>query len=253
MEKRNSWISSDVDLNNPSLKLFCFPYAGGNSSIFRNWKQFSSHDISILPIEMPGKGRRFGEVPFDCVEKLVADCSKWFQNNVKTDFAFFGHSLGGLIAFELTKALENVNNGPKLLVLSACSSPSFSKPIKDRIISDSELIQTLANLNGTPKQLLENKEFLECMLPILKADFKMFNNYIPSPRKTVNCPILALSGTEDSLVDFQAMADWQNYTANSFALKVFDGDHFFLHQYENEIVNHIKAKIHQGASNVMST
>lgn len=214
--------------------MFCFPYAGGNSSIFYNWKQIFAPMITVVPVELPGKGRRFKEPPYESIENLVEDLKSWFCKELFHDFILFGHSLGAIIAFELARSLERSGIFPRLVVVSGCQPPHYYEIKKHAFhtLSDQNLIEELKCLNGTPAEILQNADLMKVLLPVLRADFRLLDEYTFSPHpihKSLLSPIFILGGEKDKEVSIKRLKKWRNHTENQYEVKIFEGDHFFIH------------------------
>jgi medium-chain acyl-[acyl-carrier-protein] hydrolase len=145
-------------------------------------------------------------------------------------FAFFGHSLGALIAFELARELQRrAQLSPTCLFASAARAPQLparNPPIYG--LPREEFIAALSELNGTPDAIWQNKELLALLLPMLRADMSMFDTYTYLPGPPLACPILAIGGLQDTVVLPEELHGWRRQTRSVFSLRMFPGDHFFL-------------------------
>ena len=246
MRKPDNWIISLKEQEKSKRLLFSFPYAGGNSAIFHSWKRLFPLELTVVPIEFPGKGRRFKENPYTTLEDAVKELRNWFLKELYSDFVLFGHSLGALIAFELARSLEESGVSPKLLVVSGCNAPSFKPAGNERQtfnnLSDQELIGALKRLNGTPAEILENKDLMKVLLPVIRSDFCLLDHYtfsFSSFGKRLDCPLLILGGMDDGEVPIDGLNEWGSYTEREFKVKLFEGDHFFLHKSGHLIATEI--------------
>jgi medium-chain acyl-[acyl-carrier-protein] hydrolase len=241
MIDKNSWIVRHTPLIQPSLRLFCFPYAGAGSSIFRTWgKQFPS-DIEICAIQLPGRENRIREPLIENLSSLSENLLPALLPYLDRPFAFFGHSLGALICFELSRQLKQQNAPTPLhLFVSARHAPqipSKNKPIHQ--LPDIEFIEALRCYNGTPKSILQNAELMSILIEILRADLKINETYIYTQTKPFNFPISAFGGLKDNLVNIQALQSWSDRTTNKFTLRMYPGDHFFLKEQQDRILQAI--------------
>jgi medium-chain acyl-[acyl-carrier-protein] hydrolase len=212
------------------LRLFCFPYAGGGASIFRTWSSALMPEIEVCPIQLPGRENRLLEPPFTQLSPLVQTLAGVLQPCLDLPFAFFGHSLGALISFELARQLRRQHAAlPRHLFVSAHAAPQRShvaQPVQT--LSDAEFLMDLRSFNGTPEAVLQNTELMEVLLPMLRADFEMDKAYTYSPEEPLPCPITAFGGSQDSLVSHDDLEAWRSQTSRHFTLHMFPGDHFFL-------------------------
>ncbi len=220
------------------LRFFCIPYAGGSTSIFRNWAAHLPEKIDLCPIQLPGRGARINETPFKNFPNLIDAIVKAITPYLDTPFVFFGHSLGGLIAFEICHQLRLERLSlPIHLIISGCTAPNLR--IERRTLSTLPkfaFLNELSRLNGTPKELLKNDELMELMLPSLRADFALYESYRYKQRDLLECPITVFGGDNDQEVSLQQLNAWQDETQNSFSIYQLTGDHFFLHHKDNELL-----------------
>jgi surfactin synthase thioesterase subunit len=224
------WIACRKPNPRARLRLFCLPYAGGGASIFRTWQDGLPADVEVCPIQLPGRGSRLMERPFAQVSPLVEALAQDLIPLLDMPIAFFGHSLGALVGFELARHLRSLYGIHAVrLIVSACRAPQF--PHRDRPIHTSpeeEFLAQLRRLNGTPGELLEHAELMEIMLPVLRADFALYETYVYSNEPPLGCPISAFGGLQDRRVSHSDLAGWRDQTSASFSLRTFPGDHFFL-------------------------
>jgi medium-chain acyl-[acyl-carrier-protein] hydrolase len=225
-----------------SLRLFCFPYAGGSSYIFRSRNNYFPKSIEICPIEFPGRGNKFKEPPYTNIKPLVKAIALEILPCLDRPFAFFGHSMGGLVSFELARYLRRQYNlEPVCLFISGGRAPQIrnTKPIIYNL-PKVDFIRELRQLNGTPAAVLNNEELMEILLPILRADFAVLETYKYSYEAPFNCPIFVFGGVQDQEIKPEQLEAWQKQTLNSFSLTMLPGDHFFLHTYQSFLWQLIK-------------
>ena len=228
----NSWISCYNPRRETRLRLFCFPYAGAGALIFRNWSDGMPADVEVCPVQLPGHGTRLIERPFTRLTLLVEALAPALAPLLDRPFAFFGHSLGALIGFELARLIRRQYGvHPFRVFVSGGRAPQI--PHLDRSIHalpDKEFLAELRRLNGTPRELLDHEELMEVMLPILRADFAMYETYLYSAEPPLDCPISAFGGLQDRRVSISDLEAWRTQTSATFSLRMFPGDHFFLKQ-----------------------
>lgn len=232
----NSWIECYRPNPSARLRLFCFPYAGGSARIYRSWAQQLPGCVEVCPVQLPGRDRRIAEPPFSQVELLVQATAEALHPLLDKPFAFFGHSMGALLSFELAHHLRTeLGCSPQHLFASGRRAPQTSKepPLYD--LPKEQLVQELQALKGTHPDVLEHPDLMELMLPLLRADFSIGDTYIFPVRPLLSCPITALGGLRDSAprADLQA---WGELTSGPFSLRMFPGDHFFLHSDELQLL-----------------
>lgn len=242
------WIKTTKPNSKTKLRLFCLPYAGGGASIFRTWSAYLPPEIEVCPIQLPGRENRWKEPLFThispLVETLATNIYPYLQ---ETPFAFFGHSMGALIAFELTQKLaESYNYHPIHLFVSGREAPQINtldSPIHQ--LPDSEFIEELRRLNGTPEAVLQNAELMKLLMPILRADFAICETYVYSIKKQLNCSISVFGGLQDNKLSYENLIAWHELTNNERKLRLFPGNHFFLQSVQFLLLSAISQDIQQ--------
>ncbi|MET8950236.1 thioesterase II family protein [Streptomyces sp. NPDC004393] len=229
------------------VRVFCLPYAGGGAGLYRPWVGHSAAGAEFVPVQLPGRENRLMEEPegdFDALaERLARGIAPWTGER----YALFGHSMGGLLAYELAHRLnELTSQSAELLAVSACAAPDVERP-EWRIheLPREEFVDRLQKLNGTPREVFEDEDLLDLCLPRIRADFSVLASYRYRPRPPLPVPITALAGTRDTQVPTWSVADWRRHTDRGFNLHPVDDDHFFLHRHQQAVIGHIADGLHQ--------
>ncbi len=233
-----------------TLRLFCFPYAGGGASVFRAWPNDLPPTIEVCAIQYPGRENRLGEPLLSSCAPLVEALAADIQPYLDRPYAFFGHSLGALIAFELARQIDHSRQPPLIhLVVSAHGAPQVaSTEPQIHQLPQAEFIRKIADLNGTPDEILRRAELMELLYPILRADFAMNETYTYQAGQPLACSISALGGLRDSLVSRAQLAAWREQTRGSFALRMFPGHHFFLNELRPLLLRSVMQDLLQAMS-----
>lgn len=221
----------------PATRLFCFPYAGGSASAYRGFGAALPADVEAVAIELPGRGARFTEPTFRHLGPLLAALADDLGPFLDVPFAFFGHSMGGLIAFELARLLRR-RGGPQpaRLFLSSCPAPGTrERPRPLHTLPDAELVEEMRGYGGLGAEVLGSPELLELLLPMIRADFEVVDTWVSPEEAPLEIPIATLHGTSDTVSRAQAEA-WRAHTRGPFAVHVFPGNHFYLREQEREVV-----------------
>lgn len=179
-----------------------------------------------------------GEQPFTRLKPLVGVLADLMESELHAPFAFYGHSMGSLISFELARELHRRHGlAPQQIFLSGHQAPPALKKEPPRYnLPDDEFIAKLGQLNGTPKGLLDDPETRELFLPLLRADFELVDTYEYVSGEPLPCPITAYGGLEDSDVPVEALHGWQKHTSSTCKVRMFPGDHFFIQTSGREFV-----------------
>ncbi len=235
---QNPWLVRSVIKRNPKLKLICLPFAGGSSVAYREWGRLLPESVETIALEIPGRGQRLMEPLVTHLPDLVKQIAENIQGELDRPYAFFGHSMGATLAYELSHHLAaRYNNEPAFLFLSGRSAPHLNdreEPIHQ--LSDEDFWEKIRSFEGTPPEILQHKELMELLLPIIRADFKMVETYVHQSRPPLNIPMTILGGLEDESTPREHLDAWQGYTTASFSVRMFPGGHFFLQKYTAQIL-----------------
>jgi surfactin synthase thioesterase subunit len=214
------------------LRLFCFPYSGAGASLFYPWAEIMPGNVELLAVQYPGRENRIAEAPINQLAPLLDDLVIAIQNYLDKPFAFFGHSLGALVAFELARRLTD-HSGTHLLHLfaSSCYAPQLPDPTEPiYALPDAAFKAKLGGLNGMPAEVLENQELMSLLTPILRADFEVCETYQYQDADPLDCDMTAMGGLKDIHVPRSSLQAWQAQTTAAFTVRMFPGDHFYINQ-----------------------
>lgn len=213
------------------LRLFCFPYAGGGASVYRGWGQSLPPEVEVCAVQPPGREGRLRERPFDRLLPLVQAMADALAPYMDVPFAFYGYSNGALMSFELARELRRRGRaGPVHLFAAACPAPHLpdrDPPIHD--LPEPELIDSLRTLGGTPEEVLGNRELMQILLPLLRADSAIHETYVYTEEEPLDAPITATGGTRDPKAGREEIEAWRVHTSAGFRARMMEGDHFFIH------------------------
>ncbi|AVP97142.1 putative thioesterase [Ahniella affigens] len=236
--KASPWLVPTRSNPSARLRLFCFAYAGGGASAFASLARSLPSSVEILSVQLPGREGRFHESPLTQLPEVMDGVARAVGDVLDKPYLLFGHSLGALIAFELTRHFAaQARPLPSALIVSGKRAPQM--PSRRRPFSrlpDEEFIQEIANYKGTPASVLENRELMELVLPRLRADARLFDDYEYRASGPLPCPIVAFGGTDDPHVNLDELAAWRELTT-TFSSRVFEGDHFFIHGNQHPVAS----------------
>lgn len=215
-------------MRNPQarIRLFCFPYAGGGATIFRSWPEYLPAEIEVCPVRLPGRESRLLEQPISHLPSLISVLASGLFPYLDKPYAFFGHSMGALIAFELASYLRHCasRNEPLHLFVSGHRAPQLPDPNEPVYhLPEAELIERLRHLQGTPEEFLNNQELLRLFMPMLRADFTLCETYVYQQTPAFPYPITALGGLQDPVVSRESILSWEAQTSSTFNACFFDG------------------------------
>jgi medium-chain acyl-[acyl-carrier-protein] hydrolase len=238
----NRWFLRPLPKRAPRLRLICLPYAGGNAGTYVPWSAHLPPDVELIAVQPPGRGTRMDEAPYSEMEPLIQALLTVFPRVTDRPYLLFGHSLGSRIAFELAVRCGQAGlPTPVTFIASGSRAPHLrkrEKPIYD--LPQPQFIAALRELNGTPEELLENRELLALLNPLLRADFKIADTYCATP-VALDCPVVVFTGVEDHEVSREEAERWRDLAARGCEVHGFPGGHFFIEENRAQVLEKLNA------------
>lgn len=225
------------------MKIFAFPHAGGDSYCFRDFqKKFNTNEVETLAL--PGRGKRFSDKRLESIDAMAEEAIKQFRLPWPSEYSFFGHSMGALVAYRtVIKLREKQLPEPQFLFFSGRKGACLNNGKGTRHqLPSKEFREELDRLGGCPKEVLENKELMELFEPMLRADFKAVETYQYLPTPPIKQPIVLFHGIDDHFSKEEILA-WQQETTQPIEYHEFSGGHFFIQKEWDAIARIIKSKL----------
>jgi medium-chain acyl-[acyl-carrier-protein] hydrolase len=213
------------------LTLLCFPHAGAGAGSYRPWAALVPETVNVCAVQLPGRQDRVAEPAFVEMAPLVDALTREASRNLDSPYAMFGHSMGGLVSFEVARRLERIGQPPVHLFVSGARAPSaWPQPRRQvQSLTDDEFAAELRRLNGTPEAVLADPALRHLTLPALRADFGVVDSYRYNPGGgPLGCPISAFGGLDDPQTSVSSLEAWRQVTEGDFRLRMLPGDHFFF-------------------------
>jgi surfactin synthase thioesterase subunit len=211
----------------PQRRLLCLPYAGGGATVFHRWKL--APEIEIRAVQLPGRQDRLDEPPVASVDQAVEAIVGALRGLPRLPVALYGHSFGGVIAFELARRLAALGEPPVALVVGGCAAPP-ALPLDPPIahLGRDAFLDVLHARYGTPMSVLRNDDLMSLALPPLRADLAALEAYTHRPGGALGVPITVLRGLRDATAHPDTYAPWQDVTARPVARAEIDAGHLFV-------------------------
>ncbi len=212
------------------LRLFCFPYAGGSIASFAHWPDVLPTWVDVRPVRIP-RPPSSASAPAGHLTDLVAQLVNDLQPLLDLPAAFFGHSMGAVLAYEIARELRRLRQPlPIHLYMSGHRAPHIADVTQiDPSAPDDDFIARVVELGGTPPEVIADRELMAMVLPALRADFEMCRTYTWIEEPPLSCPITVFAGVDDEEGADDLVNGWQAHTTKRLAVLRFPGDHFFLH------------------------
>lgn len=236
--KSNGWVAYRKEKPGAAINLFCFHHMGGAASLFQSWPEEMPDAVDVCPVQLPGREGRRHEAPITDFHGLIDTLSGYLAPYLEKPFAFFGHSMGTLIAFELAHRLKEKHGvSPVHLFVAAMPPPSMNgKLIKEGFTVDESFMAHME----IPELLKGDKGFMDGWLSLFKADSRLFQAYRYNDKPPVDCPISVFGGAGDTLIGESELSGWRHHTASAFKLVMLPGQHMFPVQSKKELLAEIK-------------
>jgi len=236
----NPWVFFPKKNPAAHVRLFCFPYAGGGVHIYYPWPTALPSWVEVVAIQLPGRGARLRDAPLTQVSQMADILAEQLCPLLDKPFAFFGHSLGATVAFEVMRTLRAQGKPlPGLFMPAGRQAPQLLEQDPPTYhLPDAEFIRELARLNGTPQAVLDNAELMDIVMPALRADFEAAETYEYQMDSPFCMPFWVCGGRQDVVNHTdEAMAAWRMHTQGEFASAGLPGEHFFIHSDEAQLLD----------------
>lgn len=226
----------------PKRRLICLPYAGGGPATYRPWSQHLPDDVEVVAVQFPGREPPYREPPLDSIADLVASLLPPLAERADLPFALFGHSMGALVAFEATLAMERDGGpSPSLLFVSSRrppDEPADHAPVHD-LPDDAFVDAMVRRYNAVPEVVRREPDLMALLLPVLRADIRAYERYEPLSGRQVQCPVRVYGGTDDRHPRPQLLPLWRRVAEHDVSVRVFEGDHFWLAEHAAAVAGDI--------------
>lgn len=231
--EKSLWLGG-TDNPQAKMRLFCFPAAGGGTLAFRGWAEQLPEHVELRPIRLPGREMRIGESCFDEAITAARALASGLQTYLDKPFAFFGHSMGALLAFELTRELRRRGDPmPLTLLISGRRAPQSPLPREYfHTLPDERFIDILRTnyAGGTSEAVLQEAQLMALFMPTIRSDFALTDTYTYAPEAPLSCPIYAFGGEDEREFEEAELDAWRQETTSNFSMRMFPGGHFYLNQ-----------------------
>ena len=243
--RRNEWISFE-EVDHDGITLLCFPHAGSGPSVFRKWQNLLPSGINIGGVCLPGREWRYNEPLIMDMRILIKQLYEGLRTCLRGRYAFFGHSMGAVLAFELArKVMLDGGVAPQCLFVSARSAPDevSREQFRNDQGGDDDIIARASGLSDASARVLAESELKSIILPILRADFALCQDYKTAAKRRLGCRVVAFAGEDDQTVPIEHMQAWERWTHSDFELRIFPGGHLFILEHAESLCDEVARQL----------
>lgn len=231
------WARRYHEATDGALRLVCFPHAGGAASFYFPMSRALSPRVEVLAVQYPGRQERVRDAPVDDIHEMADRIADVIRDWPRKPAAFFGHSMGATIAYEVAHRLEGDGFDLGHLFVSGRRAPSRVRTETLHECDDDALIAELRRHSATDDRLLEEPAIVRMILPVLRSDYRAIETYRERPGTRLRCPMTVLVGDADPLVTREEAEAWRAHTTGPATVRYFPGGHFYLTQHLDQVVD----------------
>lgn len=228
------------------MKLFCLPYAGGSSRAYISWNKYIDKNIEVVPLELAGRGTRVSEPMYQSFDDMVSDIYNEITNRIDDkSYGIFGHSMGAWLGYEVCHKLTASNIRKPDIVFFSGKEPPFHEKSKRKIhnLPFKEFKHEIIKAGGTSEKIFENPQLLSELMPILRSDYKITENYIYNAyRMPLDIEFVVFGGVNDDMTK-NCIQGWRTLTSKGTNIFEFNGGHFFINEETEKVVERINMKV----------
>ncbi|WP_405009707.1 thioesterase II family protein [Kitasatospora sp. NBC_01539] len=245
---RSRWLRRFHRADDATVRLVCFPHAGGAAGFYFPMSRALSPHVEVHAVQYPGRQDRRSEPGAVDIDELADEIVGALAPILDgSPLAFFGHSMGAVLAYEAARRLERQTGlSPVVLFASGRRAPCRHREENVHLKGDRALLEELRHLGGTAPELLDDPGVMRALLPAIRRDYQAIETYRHRPGAEPSCPIAVLTGDDDPRTTLDEARDWKHHTTGGCTLHVVPGGHFFLSDHTQDVAALITARLLAG-------
>ncbi|WP_308114825.1 alpha/beta fold hydrolase [Streptomyces sp. ISL-12] len=238
--RQSPWIRRFREVPGASVRLVCFPHAGGSATFFFPLAEALTPQVEVIAVQYPGRQDRYREPCVNDMTELVEQSLEALLPWTDRPLTLLGHSMGATVAFEVARRMEARGIVPRALLASGRRAPTCAPGTGIAALDDRSLLAELELLHGTDARLFQDEELLGMVMPAIRSDYEALEGYRYQPGPALSCPVVALTGDHDRRVSLDQARAWSDVAGTAFDLQVFSGGHFFLGDRTAEVADVVR-------------
>lgn len=238
----SAWVRCYNQRPDAARRLVCFPHAGGSAPFYLPMSR-ALRSAEVHSVQYPGRLDRRGEPCIDNIADLADQVHAALRPELTSDVAFFGHSMGALVAYEVALRMQAEGNAPDVLFASGRRAPSRYREEQIHRRDDAGILSEMKRLAGTDARVLGDEELLRMILPAIRGDYTAVETYRSRPGTELGCPIEVLTGDADPVTSADEAQDWAKHTSGPCTVHTYKGGHFFLADHSADIIDLIDRRL----------
>lgn len=239
----SSWLRCFHPAPRAKVRLFCLPHAGGTAGFFHAVSAEATPDIEVHAVQYPGRQDRLGESCYHDMQSLAQAVAAEILPETEQPYALFGHSMGAALGYEVAQILAGEQREPAMLFVSGRRAPSTRRHEYPRQLDDAALLDELSRLGGTDTELMADPRLRDLVMPSLRSDYQIIENYRSDAAPSLRSPITAMLGDADPQVSLDEADAWRSHSLGGFSLHEFRGGHFYLTERVTESVAVVRSRL----------
>jgi surfactin synthase thioesterase subunit len=225
-----SWFGPETDGRTAGSRVFCLAHAGGNPRSFLAWQPLVDPSVQIVPVYLPGRAHRVDEPEPASLDALADAVAEAVSTRADLPFQLFGHSFGGLLAFEVARRLRHLPT-LRALVASGCSAPACqpsAQVVRAARVDGREFAEIVSSYGGLPPEIVADEELHRLLFPSLKTDVRLIAGYQHRPAPPLMVDLVLVNGHDDPHVSVESLAPWADECVVAPEVRWSEGGHFYF-------------------------
>lgn len=238
-----AWLRRMSSADDAAIDLVCLPHAGGGPGVYRPWADLIGADVRVGAICYPGRLDRLREPPINRMAPLADRVAEVLLSVADRPMVLFGHSMGGSVAHEVARRMAAAGFAPALLAVSGRSAPPLLAPRGVVYGGDEAILADVVRMDPRSAEVLAERVLREMVLPAIRADYELVEDYGPHECAPLDVPIAAYTGADDVDVPVDGVRGWASMTTRDFWFREFAGGHFYLDEHRPALVADIRSHL----------